>query len=196
LEAAEQFLVEGGHGPRAIDADQPVAFRTAGGGLAQRNHLRVAAQVGEALADGVGSHRLQPEALDRLLVFEVLDDVAENEFAFAAGVAGVDDLLDVGAGQEFFQDAQLVLSLLPRDESEMVGKDRKILEGPLAADHFEAVGLLDLEEMAHRMRDDHVIAFVVAFFFFEFAEGLGEIAGHAGFFRNDEGFGHLQTSFT
>ena len=58
----------------------------------------------------------------------------------------------------------------------------------LAAHHLETVGFLDFEQMADGVRDDHVIAFVVAFFFFEFAEGLGEIAGHAGFFRDDEGF--------
>ena len=128
LEAAEQFLVERGHGARAIDADQPVALGAAGGRLAQGDHVGVAAQLGEAGPDGIGRHRLQPEALDRLLVFEVLDDVAENEFALAAGVAGIDHFRHIGAGEEFFQDAQLLLGFFARNKVEVVGQDRQVFQ--------------------------------------------------------------------
>ena len=149
LEAAEEFLVEGGHGAGAIDTDEPVAFGAAGGGLAERDHFGVVSQGGEALADGVGGHGLQPEAFDRFLVFEMLGNVTKDEFAFASGIAGIDHFADVFAGEEFFQDAKLVLGLFAGDEVEVGGEDGEIFEGPFAADDFEAVGLLDFEKVTH-----------------------------------------------
>ena len=92
---------------------------------------------------------MQPEAFDRLLVFEVLDNVLEDEFAFSPGVAGVDHLADILAGEEFFQDAKLVLRFLAGDKVKVGGQDGEIFQGPLAADDFEAVGLLNFEEVAH-----------------------------------------------
>ena len=196
LETAEQLLVKGGHRARPVDADEPIAFRTAGGGLGERDHFLVAAQVGEALADGVGGHGLQPEPPDGLAVFEMARDVAENQLAFASGVAGVDDFGDVRAGEEFFEHAELVLGFLAGHEIEVVGEDREVLEAPFAADDAEFFRLLDFEQVADRVRDDHVRAFVVTFLPLELAEGSREVAGDAGFFRDDECFGHLQTSLT
>ena len=195
LETAEEFLVEGGHGPRAVDADEPVAFRPAGGGLGERDHFRVAAQVGKALADRVGRHRIQPEPFDRFFVFEMLDDVLKNQLALASGVAGVDDLADILAGQEFFQDAELVLGFFARDEVEVGRQDGQVFEAPFAADHTVFFRFLDLEKMAHGVRDHHAVAFVEALLPLEFSvaafEGAREVAGDAGFLRDDEGFGHL-----
>ena len=79
----------------------------------------------------------------------MLDNVLEDEFALAAGVAGVDDFADVFAGEEFFQDAELVLGFFAGDEVKVGGQDGEIFQGPLAADDFEAVGLLNFEEVAH-----------------------------------------------
>ena len=58
--------IERSHRARAVDADQPVRFGAAHGGVRQRSHRFVAAQLREAVADRRGSHRLQPEALDRV----------------------------------------------------------------------------------------------------------------------------------
>ena len=44
----------------------------------------VAAQLREAVADRRGRHRLQPQALDRLVRLRVLHDVAEDQLALAA----------------------------------------------------------------------------------------------------------------
>ena len=88
---AALFRVERRHGARAIDADQPVGFGTAAGRVGQRQHFLVAAQVRETVADGARRHRLQPQALDRLLGLGVLRDQAENQLAFSPRIACVDE---------------------------------------------------------------------------------------------------------
>ena len=82
--------VEGRHDPGAIDADQPIRFRPAGGGRSQGLHLLIGAQPIEPVADGGGRHGLQPQTPNRLAGLSVLGDVAEDEFSLAAGVAGID----------------------------------------------------------------------------------------------------------
>ena len=50
--------VEGSHSARGIDAYQPIAFAAADGGIRERDHLLAGTQMGESLANGVGSHTL------------------------------------------------------------------------------------------------------------------------------------------
>jgi hypothetical protein len=112
VEAA--FLgVEGRHGARAVDADQPVGFRAAARGIGQRLHFLVGAQVGEAVADRGGGHRLQPQAAHRLLLLAqgVLRDVAEDQLALAARVAGIDQAGDVLALDQAGQQLEALLGL-------------------------------------------------------------------------------------
>ncbi len=84
--------VERRHRARAVDADQPVGFRTATCSIGQRLHFGIGAQMGKAFADGGRRHRLQPQATHRLLFFpqRMLRDITENQLAFAARVTGVD----------------------------------------------------------------------------------------------------------
>lgn len=77
-----------------MPTSQSVSAREQGGGL-QRLELVVVAQVGEGLADGGLRHGLQPQALDRLLHARILNDVAEDQFALAPRVTGVDDGIDI-----------------------------------------------------------------------------------------------------
>jgi hypothetical protein len=49
---AASLRVESGHRARAIDADQPVRFRSADSGIGQAEHLGTAAQSGKAVANG------------------------------------------------------------------------------------------------------------------------------------------------
>jgi hypothetical protein len=53
--------------------------------------------MGEAVADRVGGHRLQPQAAHRLLLFAqgMLRNVTEDQFAFAPRVTGIDQAGDV-----------------------------------------------------------------------------------------------------
>ena len=74
--------VERGHRTRAVDADQPVRFGAADRGVAQALDLLRGAQVGESVADRLRGHRLQPQALHRLLAAGVLGDEVEDQLAF------------------------------------------------------------------------------------------------------------------
>ncbi len=78
-------------GAGAVDADDPVTFTAAFGGVGQGLHLLVAAQFFEGLKDGALGHRLHPEALDRLLRLGGVNDVSEDELPLAPGVAGIDE---------------------------------------------------------------------------------------------------------
>ncbi len=92
--------IERRHRARAVDADEPVAFAAARRRVRERNHFTVCAQVREAVADRRRRHGLQPEPLDRFVAFRVLNDVTENQFAFAPGIAGIHDRGDILALDE------------------------------------------------------------------------------------------------
>ncbi len=96
LHAADRGLVEPAflrvesrHGTRAVYADEPVRFGAAHRRVGQWAQLAVPAQFLETFLDGALCHRLQPQALDRLLVAGMLSDISENQLAFPARVACV-----------------------------------------------------------------------------------------------------------
>ena len=103
--------VVAGQSPGGIDADEPVGLGAAQGGVLQREHFVVIAQVGQAIADGIQGHGLEPEALN-FLAFNgaggsQLDDVFEDQFTFAAGIAGIDNYINITAADEFAQGIEL-----------------------------------------------------------------------------------------
>ena len=182
VEAA--FLrIEGGHGARAVDADQPVGFRAAARGVGQRQHFMVGAQMGEAVADCGAGHRLQPEAADGFLLGAqgVLRDVTENQLALAPRVAGIDQTGDILALDQAGQQAQALRRPFDWIQGEVRRNHRQMGETPLAA--------LDVEFFRHREfqqvadgRGQHV---VVAF---EVVAGAGKTAQR---FRNVLGDGRF-----
>ncbi len=160
LEAAG-LRVERGHGPRSIDADQPVRFRAAHRGVGERAHLLVRAQPLEAVANGCGGHRLQPQPADGLGRLRELHDVAEDELALPPGVAGVDELADVLALEELQQRLETVLVLLDGLQREPRRDRRQVGEGPLAALHLLLFGHPDLEQVADCRRQHVAVALEV-----------------------------------
>ena len=102
---AAALRVKRRHRPRAVDADQPVGLRAAARGVGQALHLRIAAQLVKAVANGLRRHRLQPQPLhgfaQRLGTASVLLNQAKNQLALAPGVAGVDEGADVFALGQF-----------------------------------------------------------------------------------------------
>ncbi len=195
LHAADRGLVEaaflgieGGHGARAIDADQPVGFRAAARGVGQRLHLLVGAQVGEAVADRRGRHRLQPEAAHRLLLLAqgVLGNVAEDQFALATRVAGIDQARDVLALDQAGQQPEPLLGSFDRIQGEMRRDHRQVGEAPLAALDVVFLGYGQFQQVADRRRQDVVVAFKVVAGARETAQGLGNVLRHGGFFGDDE----------
>ena len=147
MEAAG-LRVERGHRARAVDADQPVGFGAAHRSVGKRPHRGVGAERAEAVADRGGGHRLQPQPLHGLRRLRVLDDVAEDELALAAGVAGIDERVHVLAFEEALEDFKAAFAALDGFEREAGREVRQMVEGPFAA--FDVVFLGDgqFEQMA------------------------------------------------
>src|SRR5262249_39765820 len=91
-----------------VHADQPVRVRAAASGRAQGVVALAGLETGEAVADGLGRHRAQPQSLDRLLGLEVVEDLAEDQLAFAPRVARVHDPVHVLALEQLLDRAQAV----------------------------------------------------------------------------------------
>ena len=123
--------VEGGHGARAVYSDQPVCLRAAARRVGEGKQFLVRAQGVEAITDGLWGHRLQPQALDGLLDPRIVDEIAEDEFAFASGVAGVDKRRDVFALHEAQKQIQAILASLDRRQFEVRRDHRQSCERPL-----------------------------------------------------------------
>ena len=110
------FVVGQRVGAREVHAHQPVGAAAAAGGVGQADRNRGRAQGVEALADGVRRERGDPQAADRLGALRGLVDVAEDQFAFAAGVRGAHDARDLGRVEDLLHGLELVLGLLVDDQ--------------------------------------------------------------------------------
>ena len=176
-----------GDRPGAVDADEPIAFAPRTGRVRQAAHLRFIAQMSEGVADGLRRHRLQPEAFHRVLVLRQHAKVIEDQFALAAGVAGVDDLFDVLAGDQLLQRPENVFGPVDRLKLEFFGNDRQRFEPPEAV--FFLVDVLRHEQfrdMTHRRRDDVLVVLVVPALLRHFSQSAREVGSHAGLLGNDE----------
>ena len=189
VEAA--FLgIEGGHCARAVDAYQPVGFRTRLGGVGEREHVAVGAQLLESFADRRLRHRLQPEALDRLFRLRVLHDVAKDELAFAARVARIDQRVDVLALDQAQQHIEARFAALDRAQLEVRRDHRQVIERPFAFLDVVRLGQGELEQMTDRRRDDAIVAFEPVALLREAAERLCDIGSNRRFFGDDELLAH------
>src|SRR5712691_6395955 len=101
----------------------------------------------------------------------MLQEVAENQLAFAPRVAGVDDARNVLAFDQAKQHVEALLTPLNRRQVEMRRNDWKVLEGPLAFLHLVVLWHRELEQVADRRREHVVIAFEVIALARETAEG-------------------------
>ncbi len=186
--------VERGHRARAVDADQPVRFGAADRGVAQALDVLRGAQVGEAVADRLCGHRLQPQALHRLLAAGMLGDEVEDQLAFAARVTGVDQAGDVLPLDQPGEQLEAVLCLLDRLDRE-VGRDhRQVGEGPLAALDLELLGHGELEKVADGRRQDVVVGLEVVLLFREAAQRTGDVLRDGRLFRDDQLLAHARRS--
>ena len=183
--------VHGGEGTGAVDADQPVALGAADGGGGKRLHLGIVAEMGEAFLDRFLRHRLEPEAFHGLLAAGELDDVVEDQFTLAPGVAGIDDRGDLGFLEQFLHHAEAVCGAGDRLELELLRNDRQGIQlpgEPLASRHL--VRQAELHQMTHCRGDDVVIDLEELGACGLPAKGAGEIGGDAGLLGDDEGLGH------
>ena len=176
-EEAAIARIEGRHGARAVDAHQPVGLGAAARGAGQAQHLRVAAQVLEAVADGLRRHGLQPQALDRLAqalavglgACGVLLDQAEDQLTLAARVAGVDEFGDILALGQLDHGIEPALGLVHGLEVEIRRNHRQVGKTPFTALDVELLGRLDFHQVAHGAGHDVVLALEVFIVLVEFA---------------------------
>ncbi len=191
---AALFRVEGGHGAGAVDADQPVRFRAATRGVGQRQHFVVAAQVREAVADRVRRHRLQPQALDRLLGFRILRNQAEDQFTFAARVACVNQGGDVLALDQLVQHLEPRFSLGDRVQCKVRRDHRQMGESPFAALDVVFFRHGDFQQVTHCGRQHVVVGFEILIVLAEAAKGFRDVVRDRRFLSDDEGFTHIYSS--
>ena len=172
-EEAAIARVERRHGARAVDADQPVGLRPAARRTGQARHLLLAAQALEAIADGLGRHGLQPQALDgfaqRFAAARVLLDQAEDQLPFAARVTGVDDFGHVLALGLLDHRVQAALGLVHGLEVKVRRNHGQVGKAPLAALHVKLLGGLDLHQVAHGAGDHIAVVLEVVFVLFKLA---------------------------
>ena len=120
----------------------------------------------------------------------MLDDVSEDELALTAGVAGVDQRVDILALEEPRQDLQSRLGLLDRLQSELARNRGQVTECPLSALHFLFFGHADFEQMADRRRQHEVIVLEIFVFLGEPPQCPRDIGGNGRLLGNDQGFAH------
>ena len=176
----------------AVDADEPVAFAPGTGGVREAAHFTLVAQMLEGVPNCLRGHGLQPEAFDGVFVLGQKAKVVENELALAAGVAGVDDFADVFSGDQFLQVSEDVLRFIDRLELELLRDNWKSFQTPESV--FFLVDVLrheELGDMADGRRDNVFIVLVVATLLRHLAQGARKVARNAGFFGDDERFGHF-----
>jgi len=180
-----RLRVERRHRPRAVDADQPIRFRTAHRRIRQRQHGRIIAQVHEALLDGGGRHGLQPKALDALLGLGVLHYVTENQLPLPPGVAGIDQRVHVRALDQLEQHLEPRFVPFDRPQVEVGRDDRQVSERPLAALDLELLRYAQLQQMADRGGKHVMLALVVVVQLLEPAQRFGDVARDRRLLGND-----------
>ena len=141
---------------------------------------------------------MHPEPFGRLLDVADFHDVAENEFALAAGVAGVDDGVHVLAFCEFEDLLKADFGIGFGVEIKLIRDGGEHVELPRQFFAIRAHWHAQLDEVADCGSNQSLVVFEVNIaagsFFFELAEDLGEDLGKvghdAGFLGDDECFSH------
>ena len=111
----------------------------------------------------------------------------EDQLAFSAGVASVDDSINILTRVEFLDQFELRFILLDRFQFKVIGKHREVGERPLPALDFDPFGRNQFEHVTDRRRHDVVRPFEEVFLVLKPTERPGDVAGHRGFLGNDQG---------
>ena len=121
----------------------------------------------------------------------MLCDQLKDQLAFAAGVTGVDQRVDILSLDQPGEQLQTVGTLVDRLEIEVRRNDRQIGERPFASLDVELLRCGDLDQMADRRRQQVVIAFEIIALFGEPAERSRDIRCDRRLLGNDQGFSHV-----
>ena len=118
-----------------------------------------------------------------------MDDVAEDQLAFAASIAGIDDFGNVFASDELSKHADATAHFVRRFKLELGGHDGQFFHVPFVL-LFHGSRHSELEEMPDRPRDQVSVVLEIVLAFLEAAERLGDVAGDRRLLSNDEGLRH------
>src|SRR2546430_9721881 len=124
----------------------------------------------ERLADRIRCHRLQPQTPNWLFNAAEFDQIAENQFAFAAGVASVNQKVDIFSLHQLLEHVEARLGFLDRPELNFVGDNRQIGKAPFPALYIELARQRQFNQMSERGRDDVALALEMIALFFKTAE--------------------------
>ena len=114
-----------------------------------------------------------------------MDDITENEFALAPGVARINHRGHVLAFEQLENGLQPRFALLDGLEVKVRRDHRQIRKRPLAALDLELLGDAQLQQMPHRRSDDILVIFKVVVMFFKFAERPRDVSRIRRLFRDD-----------
>ena len=177
-----------------VHPDQPVRAGAAARGVGETLELVPGPQVVEALPDRAVGHGSQPQAQDRLIALQIVDDLAEDQLALATGVAGVDDAIHVLALQESADGPDALTLALLGLVAEGLGQDRQDFQRPGLELLIHLLGGQQFEEVPDREGDHVVVVLKIAVVVREPVEDLGDVPGHARLFSDDQRLGQLTTS--
>ena len=151
------------------------------------------AELLKALPDGVFLHAGNPQPLDRFGASGQMVDRAEDAFALAPRVAGVDHFGNVLPAQQRPQHVEL-FPLVRRDgESKVFGDDRQVFQRPFGVVWVIGSSIGQFRQMAAAPGNNVAVALNETVAAPVHAEGGGNALRHAGLFRDNHGF---QTIFT
>src|SRR5881394_1313852 len=120
----------------------------------------------------------------------MLHDITKDQFAFATGVASINEQVDVFALDQAQQDLQAALAFLDGAEREMWRDHRQVSESPFPALYFNSFWCTDFQQMTDRRGNDVFLAFEVIFVLGEPSERFLNIVRNGWFLGNYECFSH------
>ena len=114
----------------------------------------------------------------------------KDQLALAAGVAGVDNPVNILACVQFLDEFELRFILLYRFEFKVLGNHREVGERPLPPLDFNAFRGNQFEHVTDGRRHDVGRPLEEVFIVLKPTERLGDVAGHRGFLGNDQRLAH------
>ena len=179
-------------GAREIHAHQPIGAAAPARGVGQRIVCRAVLQFAEALADGVGRERGNPEAAERLPACGGFVDVTENQLAFAAGVGGAHHRRHFGRVQDLAHYFELRLSLLVDHQRPVVRQHGEQIAPPVLPLRLDLVRLRQRHQVADGPSDHVAVAVQISLPLFRGAQHARDVARHGRLFRQDGHAGALR----
>ena len=183
-------MIQNGEQSGGIDTYQPVGPLTASSSGEEVIILSAALQLTETLGDGLVLHRGNPQSEDGLLTASHLVDIAEDQLTLASGIAGVDNIRNIGPVHQLFQHIELLILVTGNLILPVGGNDGKIVIAPLGVFLIVGVCIGQLSQMAEAPGHDIVAALHISVLTVLYAQDGGNGHAHRGLLSNYQSFCH------